>query len=214
MKAVNVHTTRESWLRAATDELRPYFEKLGFMLPEKIRFAIAFTSSGKRGRVPGECWHPFASEDQHFEIIIRADIAEPMDVLGVLMHELVHTLLPPSAKHGKEFKAVALRIGLEGKMRQATPSPILRERLNTLAINLGPLPHAKLNFTGASDVPRTQGTRMLKAECGAACGYTIRVASKWAKIGLPMCPANADHGILICDVKSNDDDDEIVSQNS
>ena len=46
MKNTNAYTTRESWLRAATNELRPYFEKLGYKLPENIKFALAFTCGG------------------------------------------------------------------------------------------------------------------------------------------------------------------------
>jgi len=207
MKNSNTHTTRESWLRAATNELRLYFERLGYKLPENIRFAIAFTSGGKRGRIAGECWHPAASEDHHFEIIIRADIAEPVHVLGVLIHELIHSLLPPEVKHGKQFREVALRVGLEGKMRHALPGPILRERLNALTASLGPLPHAKLNFIGASDVPKKQGTRLVKAECPASCGYTIRLAAKWARKSLPICPINSKHGKLSCNALDNDGND-------
>ena len=207
MKGGNMHNTRESWLRSATAELRPIFDKLGYQIPEKIRFAIAFTSGGKRTQVAGECWHPASSEDQHYEIIIRADQADPVDVLGVLVHELVHSVLPPTVKHGKEFRLLATKVGLEGKMRYAKPGPILKERLNAITKNLGPLPHAKLNFVSGSDVPKKQKARMLKAECGEACGYTIRLSSKWAREGLPLCPISAKHGILICDIPDDDEDD-------
>jgi hypothetical protein len=207
MKGGNMHTTRESWLRSATAELRPLFEKLGYQIPEKIRFAIAFTSGGKRTQVAGECWHPASSEDQHYEIIIRADQADPIDVLGVLAHELVHSVLPPAVKHGKEFRLLATKVGLEGKMRYAKPGPILKERLNAIAGNLGPLPHAKLNFVSGSDVPKKQKARMLKAECGKACGYTIRLTAKWAREGLPVCPLDARHGRLACDVPEDDEDE-------
>ncbi|MEJ0061659.1 MAG: transcription elongation protein SprT [Alphaproteobacteria bacterium] len=213
MKAGNTHTTRESWLRSATNELRPYFSKLGYELPEKIRFAIAFTSTGKRGHMAGECWHPASSADGHYEIIIRADIADPAEVLGILVHELVHTLLPPEVKHGKEFRAIALRIGLEGKMRETTPTPILAERLNAIAINLGALPHAKLNFSENADAPKKQKTRWLKAECGAACGYSVQITAKWARAGLPICPIDTDHGALICNLPDDGKDEEITMDN-
>jgi hypothetical protein len=206
MKTANIHTTRESWLRSATNELRPYFEKLGYALPDKMRFAIAFTSTGKRGIMAGECWHPVSSGDQHYEIIVRADIADPLEVLSILVHELIHTLLPPDAKHGKEFREIALRIGLEGKMRQTVPTPILADRLQAIAATLGQLPHAKLNFADNVEAPKKQKTRWLKAECGAACGYKIQITAKWAKAGLPVCPINADHGTLICDMPENMDD--------
>jgi hypothetical protein len=208
MKNNNTHATRENWLRAATDELRPYFEKLGHVLPEKIRFAVAFTSTGKRGRIPIECWHSSLSADQHYEIIIRADIAEPVEVLGFLVPVLIHTLLPPDAGYGKDYKAIALRLGLEGPMRHAVPTPLLKERLQTIAANLGPLPHARLDFASRIDTPKKPGTRMLKAECSAACGYTIRLIPKWAKVGLPLCPVNPKHGMLVCEGLNDDGDVE------
>jgi len=206
MKPQNAHTTRESWLRAATDEIRPYFEKLGYRLPDKIRFAIAFTSTGKRGRIPIECWYPESSADQHFEIIIRADISEPLDALNRLVPVLVHTLLPSSVRYGKEYKAIAVRIGLEGPMRHATATPILKERLQAIANNLGPFPHAMLNFGSVSNAEKKQPARMLKAECSKTCGYTIRLSEKWARAGLPVCPVNAKHGALKCNLPNDGDE--------
>ena len=205
----NKHETRESWLNAGTNEARLIFLALGYTLPDKIRCAIAFTSTGKRGHIPGECWHPPASADGHYEIIIRADLDDPVSVLSVLVHELCHTLLSPAIKHGKAFKQIAERVGFEGRMRQATPSAQLQERLRDIADNLGPFPHAKLTFGGSSDVPRKQTTRMLKAECHAiGCGYTIRLASKWAQVGLPVCPADAAHGTLVCDIPKDAEAEE------
>jgi len=201
-RSTNDHNSRESYLRAATNELRPYFVKHGLILPDKIRFAIAFTSHGKKGKVAGECWHAGASDDGHHEIIIRADFADPAEVLGILVHELVHAALPPDVKHGKEFREAALRIGLEGPMRHAMPGAVLKERLNELASSLGLFPHARLNFDRVTlagevvaDRPKKQGTRMLKAEClGAGCGYTVRVAARWIKdCGPPHCPK---HGAM------------------
>src|SRR5271165_2018059 len=91
---VNRHDFRESWLRAAAAELRPYFASVGYPLPDNIRFAIAFTSTGRKGQRVGECWHSSTSDDATYEIFIRADLAEPVEVLGVLVKELVHTALP------------------------------------------------------------------------------------------------------------------------
>ena len=49
----NTHPNAESWLAAATDGLRPYFEKLGHPLPEKIRAAIDSPLTGQaRGASP------------------------------------------------------------------------------------------------------------------------------------------------------------------
>ena len=122
----NVHDTREGWLRAATNELRPYFDGCSYPLPDKIRFAIGFPSTGRKGNRVGECWHSSTSADEHFEIFIRADLSEPEKVLGVLVHELVHAVVPVDAKHGKKYRDAAVKIGLQGKMVHAMPGILLR----------------------------------------------------------------------------------------
>ena len=200
----NFHDTRESWLRAATILLRPYFESSGYPLPDNLRFAIAFPSTGRRGARIGECWHSSTSEDGNFEIIIRADIADPVEVLGVLVHELIHVVLPIDAGHGKLYRDAALKLGLEGKMRHAMPGQLLRARLAEIAETLGPLPHARLNIDrgrdnrGPADRPKKQRARLLKAECsGHGCGYTLRITAKWVdEVGAPVCPR---HGPMTVD---------------
>jgi hypothetical protein len=208
MKGSNCHDTREAWLRAAANELRPYFKSCGYELPENIRFAIAFPSTGRKGKRVGECWHSSTSADAAYEIFIRADLWKPDEVLAVLIKELVHTLLPPDAGHGQPFKTAAMRIGLEGPMRQAVPGPLLKERLQELAERLGPLPHAHLDIeqqpmttrgSVAIDLPKKQGTRYRKAECmDKDCGFTVRVtASHVRDIGPPHCPR---HGAMAVDM--------------
>jgi hypothetical protein len=211
MPKSNYFDTREAWLRSATNELRPYFISCGYQIPEKIRFSIAFTSTGRKGKRVGECWHSSTSDDETYEIFIRADLAEPLIVLAVLVKELVHTLLPLDAGHGKLFKDAALKIGLQGPMRNATPGVLLQKRLDELAASLGPLPHARLDISRQSmsarvvpvDAPKKQSTRYLKAECkGDGCGYTVRVVSKWVKEkGPPHCP---EHGAMTVDLPAED----------
>jgi hypothetical protein len=215
MKGSNGHDTREAWLRAAADELRPHFGSCGYELPEHIRFAIAFPSTGRKGKRVGECWHSSTSDDSAYEIFIRADLWKPDEVLAVLIKELVHTLLPPDAGHGQVFKTAATRIGLEGPMRQAAPGPLLKEKLHDLADRLGPLPHARLDIeqqpmttrgSVAVDVPKKQATRYRKAECtDTECGFTVRVAASHVKnIGPPHCPV---HGAMRVDLPAGDDGD-------
>ena len=199
----NTYDTREAWLRAAANKLRAYFESCDLTLPEKIRYAIAFTSTGRRSKRVGECWAPSTSDDASYEIFIRADIAEPIDVLGVLIKELVHTALPTGAGHGKQFRDAALKIGLQGPMRNAQPGVLLKARLVDLVAALGPLPHASLHVEQtpltavgvALDRPKKQRARMLKAHCDVeGCQYLVRVAAKPVKeIGPPHCPK---HGAM------------------
>jgi hypothetical protein len=210
----NAIATRDLWLHHATNLLRPLFDSLDLPLPDAIRFAIAFTSTGRKSKRVGETWHAGASADQSVEIILRADLADPVEVLGVLVRQLVHAALPAEDNHGKRYKAAANKIGLTGKMREATPGPYLRERLEQLATNLPPLPHAALNIDWkAVDKPRKQTTRMLKAECGKAdgmqpCGYTIRLSAKWALLGA-VCPK---HGAMALDIPEEAEEAETEAE--
>ena len=197
--ASNTIDNRETWLRAATNTLRPMFDKAGLPLPESIRFAIAFTSTGRKGKNLGETWHSPASADGSYEIMIRADVSEPYDVLAVLVRQLVHAALPAREDSGRLYKAAATKIGLQGKMREAVPGGLLADRLSALARDMPPLPHARLDIDWkAIDKPKKGGGKMLKAECHGghnretnqhddACGYTIRLSPKWRKVGAE-CP--------------------------
>jgi hypothetical protein len=208
----NVYDTREAWLRAGADKLRSHFESCNLPLPDKIRYAIAFTSTGRKSKRVGECWHSASSEDTTFEIFIRADLAEPIQVLSVLVKELVHTALPAGAGHGKLFKDAATKIGLDGPMRAAQPGVLLKQRLAEIAADIGPLPHASLHIgdetpltavSVAVDRPKKQRARMLKAHCEIDdCSFVVRVAAQPVKdIGPPHCPR---HGAMTVEFPHED----------
>jgi hypothetical protein len=128
----------------------------------------------------------------------------------VLVHELVHAVVPIDAKHGKLYRAAAVKIGLQGKMVHALPGILLQKRLDDLAATLGPLPHARLNIErgannrGPADREKKQGTRILKAECEEeGCGFIVRVAASHVRnIGPPHCPK---HGAMAVDLPAESD---------
>src|SRR3546814_14733783 len=66
---------RESWLNRVAAGMAPLFAALDAPLPARIRVAIGFTSSGRKGKAIGECWDNRLSADGHFEIFIRPDLA-------------------------------------------------------------------------------------------------------------------------------------------
>ena len=212
--SANEHDERALWLRAAADTLREDFEASGLPLPANIRFG--FSTKGKGTQKTGECWHSPASADGAYEVFIRADQGKPLDILGILVRELVHAALPVEDSHGKKFKAAATRIGLVGKMRAAVPGRLLEGRLQHLLDDLGPLPHAALDITwSAFDKPKRQVGRMLKATCAGRsdergefreCGYTVRLASKWAKAYGAHCPK---HGAIAVEFPCVDPETEL-----
>jgi len=80
---------REEWLNQVAERMAPWFENQGYSLP-RYRVAIGFPSTGKRGKRIGECWDGRASADGTFEVLIRPDQSDPIEVAAILAHELVH----------------------------------------------------------------------------------------------------------------------------
>ncbi len=176
--------TREEWLLQATDALKPDFLEMGSEIPEKVRVTCGWPSHGGRAkkRVTGECWPAKKSKDAHFEIFISPTLADTIEVLGTLVHELVHAAVGLDAGHKAPFRHAATALGLTGKMTATKVGGELRARLCTLAARLGDYPHAEIDPTPK----KTQSTRMLKIEC-PACGWMARTSKKWMELGLPVC---------------------------
>jgi hypothetical protein len=214
--STNHHEFRESWLRTATTELRPYFANAGYPIPPNIRFSIGFTSTGRKGNRQSESWHASSSGDNTYEIFIRPDLADPIKVLSKLTKELIHTTLPDGSGHGQLFKTAALKIGLLPPMRNAEPAPHLIQRLEQINTLLGPLPHDTLNLgtnpltdtnsakpVSTKTIPlngqKEQKGRMFKATCTTAnCPFLVRVSAQQVHdIGPPHCPK---HGAMTVDL--------------
>jgi hypothetical protein len=165
-------------------------EAAGAKLPEegKIRLACGWPSKGGVAPDPskshslGQTWSPNATEDGTIQIFITPRLAEGVEVLGVLAHELIHAATP-EAKHRGPFKRIAIALGLEGKMTSTSPGEVLLARLKEIAEKLGGYPNAAIK---PSYKPKVQSTRMLKATC-PACGFLIRGAKKHFKKGMPIC---------------------------
>jgi len=189
---------REVWLHQAAEMMKPLFVAAGFALPERVRITAGFPSerglsAAGKPRVIGQCWQPVASADYTAEVMISLTIAEPLEVLHVLAHELCHACTPGDG-HGAKFKACATGIGLQGPMRSTAPGPFFILAMNPIIAALGAFPHAALDGTVGK---KKQSTRMLKAEChgineetGEKCGYIVRLSAMVAKRGAPLCPCH------------------------
>lgn len=179
------HPTRETYLQAATTHLAPLFAAQGFPLPP-VRASVGIPAGGAGGKLKriGECWSNRASADNTTEIFICPSQSEPVQVLAILLHELIHAAVGLECGHKGPFKRVALALGLEGKMTATTPGEQLTRDLATLAASLGDYPHAALNT--ALSGRKKQGTRMIKLVCDD-CGWSCRTAQKNVDAGLPVC---------------------------
>jgi len=174
-------STREEWLMALIGELRPWYDGL----PE-VRVSVGFTSAGARSKRVGECWAPECDATGRCQLFVHPSIHTELGVAAVLAHELIHAAIGVEKKHGAEFKRVAHKIGLEGKMWATTPGPAFINDIQPLLLAVGPYPHAPLK--PGKTVEKKQTTRMIKAEC-PECGYTFRTTWKWLNFAAPVCPA-------------------------
>jgi hypothetical protein len=179
---------REDWLRAAIVEMAPLIQTMtGHAVPAAVRVSCALPSTFTRSGTLGEYWPPKASADEHHEIMVSPTLADPAEVLPVLLHEVLHAAVAPT--HTAAYAQACTDLGLEphgpdtdpwnrtrpGKYFQATWAPVLAM--------MGEYPHAPL-LAGVNKVK--QGTRMLKCVC-PSCGWTFRATTKWVDKGLPTC---------------------------
>lgn len=185
-----MYSTREEWLTAALAEVRPIFETAGHPPAQAIRVTCGFPSNARRTGALGECWADTASADRTMEILVSPVLADPVEVLAVLLHEVAHTT-PGAMNHGAAFAAAAGSVGLKaaGTGRQPWKATALESpsRYVDILEGLGSYPHATLTMNGKAK----QATLMLKAQC-PTCGYTVRLTRKWANLGLPVCPQDGD----------------------
>lgn len=212
MAAIPADTTRtrEGWLLAAVEVLRPRFDEVGLPLPEKVRVSVGFggNTRAESANVLGVCWARRASEDGVNQIFISPELNDTARILDVLLHELIHAADDCEHQHKGAFAEAATRLGLEGKMTATVASIGLAAEMIVLAEELGTYPHGALTGYSArrapkpvpgtpgalppvSSGPKPQGTRMLKVMCPAD-GYTVRTTEKWLAIGLPTCPCGTE----------------------
>jgi SprT-like family len=131
---------REAWIAAAVEFFKPEFEAYGYPFHAQVRVTCGWPSRGglaPKKRTVGECWSTTASADGANEIFISPVISDPVEVVSVLLHELVHAAVGTKYGHGEVFRSLAVKMGLTGPMRSTFPSPHLKERLNTLCQQLG-----------------------------------------------------------------------------
>lgn len=191
--AKNDKYNREGWLVAASELMIPWLKAAGAGKSPKWRVSVGWplgVRPKRNGQAPkaetiGQCFCHSCSKDGTYEMFISPVLEDTGEVLATLLHELVHAFVGIEAKHGKDFKLIAEKVGLTGKMTATVAGDELKPKLADLAKKLGPYPHAGLTSKGKTLKPK-QSTRMLKLEC-PGCEYVIRTTQKWIDVGVPTC---------------------------
>jgi len=182
--------TREEWLVAAIDAMRPLYAEIGEELPT-VRVSVGWPGgSGRKNSVIGQCWASSQSKDNVAQLFISPVLDDAVRVLDVLAHELIHAIDDCTSGHKGRFAKIAKAFGLTGKMTATVAGDELKAKLDELHAELGDYPHAALAGGAGAHTPKKQGTRMLKVECPES-GYTIRMTRKWLdEYGAPKCPCH------------------------
>ena len=162
--------------------LRPLFAAKGFSVPP-CQVSCGFASTGTRSGHVGQCWSTKSASNELNQIFIAPTLKSAYEVLDTLVHELVHAVDNCENKHGKEFKKIALKMGMKGPMRSAEAGPELKVTLTSLLDTLGPYPHGHLKV-GMRKAPRRDRP---KAKC-KHCGYQVPMLKKFLTYGPPICP--------------------------
>ena len=172
---------RESWLAAAAVMLQhEVFPVAGIDAASweqrKYRVSCGFPigyRGSRTGKVAlGQAFDPSISADGTMEVFINPILDNPVDVIAVLAHELIHVEAGIACGHRGRFASVARSIGLVGAMTATVPGDDLRGKLQRIVADLGVYPHAKVD----PNARKKQGTRLLKLQC-SDCGWTARVSA-------------------------------------
>lgn len=183
---------RHAWLETAKGWCERAIVKAGYTVPANTRISIGFA-----GRAPkktlGFCFHAAASSDGAREVFIGPHIQDPVEIVGVILHELIHASLPDGEGHGKNFGKAARALGLDGKLTATHPSDDLRAAIETKFLRANPYPAGTIDL-GLSGLKK-QTTRLLKVQC-KECGYTVRTTARWLAEGVPSCPQGDEMDIV------------------
>lgn len=131
------------------------------------------------------------AKDQVAQVFISPVLDEPVRILDVLVHELVHAVNHAAGDHGhgKVFSAIAKPLGLTGKMTATVAGPELTETLKAIAETLGPFPHAAL--TPAARAGKSRSGKSIKLECAAGEDFVVSISKSRLDLhGAPKCPCH------------------------
>lgn len=179
---------RETWLENAVSLFRQHFSEAGLHLPKRIYVSVGWPSYGvgtSDKYVAGEAWPKGVSKDRSNHIFISPKLNNPVDVLTVLCHELVHAYLDCANGHQHWFQTTASAVGLQAPWISSVGTQEFRDKMQEWSKQLGTYPHAgfrqRSKFYASKSVNRSR-----KIIC-ENCGFSARTSLKWVKKGLPTC---------------------------
>lgn len=189
-KTIAPAINREQWLTRAVPKLVAIINETGILdisdtdAATKISVSVGWPGGKSVNKVIGQCW-PTGMGSGTAHLFVSPRITDPVAVLDVLLHELIHAADDCKSGHKGVFTRCARKCGLEGKPTATSAGPELKERLTAIAVSLGDYPH--VGIKPGQKIAPVQGTRMIRCECNG-CGYIVRTTRKWLGVATPTCP--------------------------
>ncbi len=167
---------RETWLYYAALFLFEHMQRCG-LAPVPVRVSCGWPISGGGGEknvTVGECFPPTMCADGVAQIFVSPRLSDSVQVLGVLLHELIHAHFHGRFGHRKEFSQAARKVGLEGPPTATVVGAYLLPLLQEYIARVGLYPHAAIVPRAKEKAP---GSRLRLYECSCEPPIKLRVAS-------------------------------------
>ncbi len=133
------------WLSRAVQSLRHICSRRGLTLPARVTVHVADLTNTQHGPVIGLCWPSSSTGERIAAIAIERSLADPVEILATVLHELRHAADDCRSQHGPWFAAWAHALGLVG-LPSTAPGPALRRELQHIACALSPYPRPEYGF--------------------------------------------------------------------
>ena len=150
-----IHEYAEVWLNEAVKLLKPVFRNAGYEIPP-VYVSVGFSTDGYR---PGGkkntiavCHARSMTVEGINEIYISPLIVEPVDVIGILTHELIHALDDCANGHGPVFQEISRALKCPDNL--TVPTNEWREfveQSREIAKQLGRYPRAGVRYRQTFD---------------------------------------------------------------
>lgn len=154
-----IHKYAEVWLNEAVELLRPDFAQAGYDIPP-VYLSVGFSTDGykptaKKNTI-GVCHAQSMTVDGVNEIFISPIVYEPVEVLSLLVHELIHAIDDCKSGHGEGFQKISC--ALKCADNPSVSHQEFREQVQkyrTIADQLGRYPRSGVNYKDTFDVQQT-----------------------------------------------------------
>jgi hypothetical protein len=146
-----IHKYAEVWLNEAVELLRPDFAEAGYEIPP-VHLSVGFSTDGYKPTAKKNtiavCHAKCMTVDGINEIFISPIVYEPVDVLSLLVHELVHAIDDCKSGHGEGFQKISVALKCGDNL--SVPNMEFREQVQkyrTIADKLGRYPRSGVNYS-------------------------------------------------------------------